>query len=527
MRHDTPTGTRRHFDSGYVLIEGLVALMVVAAGILGVAKLQSAIVTASADAKATAMAYSVGRAKLEELRTTTQKSQHTGTSCTAGSVVKTGSDTVSVTGMETTYNRSWTVTPLNNQDGSCEAARHRVDVTVSWSTREASKNIVLGSVVAWNDPLGTSASTGTGGTGGGGVGALRPASAKFVPDDYAFVEKKTVRPAGSDKAKIVLSTAGEYILLVDGKAKIASSVPFVRLSGLVGMDGKPDGTNNLLNIAVYRTDITYCIFPLSFDNQNNPEEYGKGTGTTTTHSAAAYVCYVPEGWRGSIGLLRKCGTEYDIFDNNGKKCSFDGYLACPGGQEGNAFISGVRNIKTLVRDENGNIIGSSGVLPSHETIEMPDYGPLKQTWRLDFAIIPSSKEDSFCLKKFGSVGSGITGSSPSTWSIIRRQGEWTGSSGKEGVPSIWYTQHVLANEASLLREITGSATGCTKVSATGEYPYPGTVECPINGGSYSCKLRIGWTGSVTATPNGDPAQRNITNLTVSVSDQDFTCTASP
>lgn len=552
MAHSPKRRSRRHAHAGYILVEGLVAMMVVATGILGIAKLQSAIVTASADAKATSMAYSLGRAKLEELRNTTLKTEHQGTTCTAGTVVRTGTDNVSLTGMETTYTRAWTVTPATNVDGSCTAARHRIQVTVTWTTRERSKNITLRSTVSWNDPLATSATLGTGGT-GGGAGGAPPTTAKFIPDDYAFTEQATVRPTGNDKAKIVLSTRGEYILLVDNKAKIASSVPFVRLSGLVALDQATNTKAETLitNVAVYRTDVTYCIFPLPFSNENDPDTYGLRPGSSTpgtslsTDTAAAYVCYVPEGWRGNIGLLQKsynCSDVYNLFDETPKigKCDFKADLACPGGTDGSAILSGIRNIKTLVRNASGVVVGASGVLPSHEAIAMPTYSPLKQTWRLDFAIFQKSSKDKVetCDARFPTPGSATTGSrttgtAPATYTVFRRAGEWLGldangqprSGGQEGVPSLVYTQHVLANDASLLYTISGSGTNCTGARAiSAGYPYADGV-CSVDAGNYSCQVPHGWSGKITLQPNGDPAERIFTAVTGNISGQSFTCSS--
>ncbi|MFN3611324.1 hypothetical protein [Tepidimonas sp.] len=543
MAHSPKRRSPRYAHAGYILVEGLVAMMVVAAGILGIAKLQSAIVTASADAKATSMAYSLGRAKLEELRNTTLKTEHQGTSCAAGTIVRTGSDTVSLTGLETTYTRAWTVTPATNVDGSCTAARHRIQVTVTWTTRERSKNVTLHSTVSWNDPLATSATLGTGGT-GGGAGGAPPTTAKFVPDDYAFTEDSTVRPTGNDKARIVRSTKGEYILLVDNKAKIASSVPFVRLSGLVAVDqtaGKNQNPTSILNVTVYRSDVTYCIFPLPFSDENDPETYGLRPDSSTpgasltTDTAAAYVCYVPEGWRGNIGLLQKsynCNDVYNLFDGTTRigKCDFRADLACPGETDGSAFLSGIRNIKTLVRNTSGAVVGASGVLPSHEVIAMPTYSNLKQTWRLDFAII---RDSTTCANVFKTTGSAITGTAPATYTVFRRAGEWLGldangipkSGGREGVPSLVYTQHVLANEASLLHTISGSGTNCTGARAVSAgYPYADGV-CSVDAGNYSCQVPHGWSGTITLQPNGDPASRTFTTVTGNINGESFTCSS--
>lgn len=517
--------------AGYILIEGLVSLMVVAAGILGVAKLQSAVVTASADAKATSTAYSLARAKIEELRVTTQRSQHSGTNCTAGTDVKNGSDTVATVGAETTYSRTWTVTPLKNKDGSCDALRHRVTVQVSWSTREGSKNVSLTSIVAWNDPLLASPTVGTGGAGsGGGVGAP-PSAARFVPDNYAYTIKTSFPSSYNDGASVVLSDAGEYILRIDEKAKIASNVPFVRLSGLVALDqaSGTKATMKIQDIVVYRTDITYCIFPLPFTNPDDPNTYGlrpPGTPgvTLSTDTAAAYVCYVPEGWRGNIGLLEKapCGNK-----GNDKLCLIsDDHLACP-----DDLSPGTRNIKTLVRDSNGAVIGASGVLPSHEVLPMPGYSNIMQTWRLDFAIFLNPKgSKKTCKQRFDTVGSGVSGILPAPHDVILRVNHYhrNGSvqNGLEGVPSLIDSLHALANEASLLRTVTGTATNCTAVAAQGDYPY-GNVTCPVSDGNYTCHLPYGWKGSLQATPNGVPPAINVASLTLSLTNQNFVCAASP
>lgn len=535
----TPCAVRAR---GYILIEGLIALSVVAAGLLGIARLQSAIVTASADAKATAGAYTVGRAKLEELRGTIQVGEHHGTACAQGTVVKTGNDTVPLG--ETTYTRSWNVQPLVNTNDDC---RHKVTVTVNWNTREQSnKSIALTSIIAWRDPFASVRSIGAGGNGTGGGLSGKQSPAKFIDDSYQYEAKEVVQTAGHDGASIILSRAGEYILKVNNSAKIASTAPFVRLSGIVALDTQGDTKAETIieNVRVQRTDVTYCIFPLPFKDPDNPNTYGTRDGISTgltnaNDSAAAYVCYVPAGWRGNIGVIQRatnCTDKYDIFDGNSKidSCTFTGDMACPGEQRGSALLSGVRSIKVYVRDADGKIVGASGVTPSHEQISMPNYDTLKQTWRLDFFIFkPKTTGNSkieTCQQRFPSVGSYVEGSTPSIYRIIRRINEYcdigtchaTNSTGLEGVPSIVYTQHVLANDANYYKKITGTATGCTKVTATGTYPF-GTVECSVASGNYTCSLNYGWKGTITASPNGLPASLSIDGLMVDLGGMGFNC----
>lgn len=499
-------------------------MMVVAVGVLGIAKLQTVVVSNSADAKARSEAMTLAQAKLDELRNVALQGEHytnSGT-CATGSVVAGGND--NPTGVNATYTRNWTVTP------NCTPPRHQIQVTVSWTgAANESKNVRLNSVIAWNDPTSSTLKLSAGsGTGGGG---LAPPSAARLGDDAQDYENLpgSATPNGSDGTYTNYNSgSGEWEILValpGGGYRVAlySKVPIVTLSGIVALDRgiAPDASGSardvrteaetlITNIAVYRTDITFCLFPLRFTSENNLSSYGAGGNTVSTDRAAAYKCYVPEGWTGNIGLLQRsyetgCSGKYNLFDGQTRVsgCDFRGDLACPGSNDGSANLFGVRGHKVLIVNGSGAIVGQSGVLEHHQRMLMPGYDSLTRTQRLDFAIFKpvttGSSGIETCSARFNSTWpstSGTIATSPTTsYTVLLRSG-----AGNDGVPSIVNPVYVIdryvQGSTGGFVTISGAASGCSgSVKATGASGW-GSFVCPVSGGNYTCDVSYGWSGTI-------------------------------
>lgn len=508
-------------DSGYALIEALVSMMVVAIGVLGIAKMQTVVVASSADAKARSEAMTFAQTKLDELRNIALQGEHytNGGTCAAGSVVASGNDSRS--GVNATYTRTWTVTP------TCAPARHQILVTVGWtSAANESKNVRLNSVIAWNDPTSSTLKLAAGsGTGGGGVSP--PATARLGDDaqDYGSLPGGATANGSDGTYTNYNSTSGEWEILValsGGGYRVAlySKVPIVTLSGIVALDRgiAPDASGSarddrtaadtlITNIAVYRTDITFCLFPLRFTSENDVSTYGAGGTTTSSDRAAAYKCYVPEGWTGNIGLLQRsyetgCSGKYNLFDGQTRvdSCDFRGDLACPGGNDGSANLFGVRGHKVLIVDGSGTTVGQSGVLEHHQRMLMPGYISLTRTQRLDFVIFKpvtsGSSRIETCSTRFSTTGSGTSGTSPANYTVFLRSG-----AGGDGVPSIvnqvYVIDRYLQGTSGGFITVSGTAGGScgSSVTATGASGW-GSFTCPVSGGNYSCDVSYGWSGTI-------------------------------
>lgn len=525
-------------SQGFILIEAVIALMVLAVGLLGVSKLQVAVVAEGAASKARAEAMTIAQARMDRLRLIARQSEHYSTPggvCTAGSLVTSGNATS--TGINASFTETWSVTV------SCTPLAHRISVTVAWTDPKqlyGAQSVVLNGAVAWNDPS-KNYPTLAGGASGTGGGLASPTNVR-LGDGTEFSGSQPGTSNGKDGTTIYYNTTTkEYQLTIpgssSGKYQIAlySNVPIVRVTGLVVLDqtvqtgrggndyavnvsGSGSNQLRLTNIDVYRTDITYCLFPLAFWDQNDPSTYGSSNGTNSgqpsgaSDPAGAYVCYVPEGWAGNIGLLN-----YELGTNGNPV-----YYACPDDRVDTSIFSGARSHRVEIVNGSNAIVGQSGVLSGHQKMLMPNYSSspvLTRLSRLDFLVfkIPSGTFNG-CVDRIGStvdtdVSAGNNPSNNKPYNVILRNGapqsRSTAVTGyTPGVPSIRYSSYAVDRYTSGVDggfvTVSGSYTGggsggCTNsnIRAVGSNS---AFLCSVFGdstsGTYSCSVSYGWSGNI-------------------------------
>lgn len=538
---------------GFVLIEAVVAMMVLAIGLLGVSKLQVAVVSEGAAAKARSEAMTIAQARIDTLRLIARQSEHytiTGGTCTAGSLVTSG--TTSRTGINASFSEAWTVTVL------CSPARHQIQVNVTWSDPKGTygtQTVTLNSGIAWNDPV-RNYPTLAGGSGtAGGLGS--PTNVRLGDSLKDYDTQPGSKNGNKDGSSINYnSQTKEYELVVPMssgsgyRVGLYSNVPIVRITGLVVLDpttspnysvsiGSGNNDLRLSDISVYRTDITYCIYPLAFTNADDPKTYGTTDGnnemqaSTSSARTGAYVCYVPEGWAGNVGLLN-----YEKGNNGGPT-----YYACPDDvvESGNGngatqtIFSGVRSHKVEIVNSSGVIVGQSGVLVGHQNMIMPNYNNLTRLSRLDFLVfrIPSGNGFAGCATRMPSAGNYGSGSDI----VTMRTGAATNRSDTAytpGVPSIRYSTYAVDRYVTASGVVNGGfvtvtgaytgggAGGCTSsnIRAVGSTSaFQCSISASSSSGTYSCAVSYGWSGSVGYW-NGSalsplPSSNNISAITAS------------
>lgn len=143
MKHST-----RRIQNGVGLIEVLIAMVVVAIGLLAVEALQGKLMSGSGDNKTRSEALALAERKMEELRNNVTVSGYQ--AITAG----TTSDTV--TGTNATFTRSWTIADVAGFLASAPN-RKQISVEVSWDRNgngavDADERVDVTSQMAWIDP---------------------------------------------------------------------------------------------------------------------------------------------------------------------------------------------------------------------------------------------------------------------------------------------------------------------------------------------------------------------------------------
>lgn len=240
---------------GFSIIEILVALLILAGGLLTVAKFQVVLVQTGSESKQRTEAVLLAQQKLESLRSFVQI-----TSC-AGCVdysadIANSSD--SVTGRNAVFTRTWTVTSSTNP------AYKTIEMKVTWpDLHGVTKTVVLNSQVTNADPassgnlvLGSAGSTTT------------TSSTTTTTTTTTTVAATTTTTAGTTST--TTSTAGTTTTTVAASLTISGSIQ------------AGSGSPNMTKPSVTGSAGAACT--LSYDGSN----------------VSGYACTVASGWTGTV-----------------------------------------------------------------------------------------------------------------------------------------------------------------------------------------------------------------------------------
>ena len=238
--------SRRARSAGFTLVEALVALVVMAFGMLALAGFQSSLSTASDTAKQRAEAVRLAQQKIEELRAFQQKDSDGKTVADVGNifdyaldVVSGGPETLSKTSTDAyntanPYTRQWWVTIA---DGATVAAatdaQKWLRVAVSWVDRTGqTQTVTLQSVISRAEPadLGTIAV-------GPGAQKSRTPKNRNVDIPYPAISlpgnKSAFTPPGSANAYVFDNLSGDVLGFCPTGVNISSGVDLDNSDGTV------------------------------------------------------------------------------------------------------------------------------------------------------------------------------------------------------------------------------------------------------------------------------------------------------
>ncbi len=368
-------------QKGIGLIESLISLLVLSLGVVSAARIQSTILDAHCVAKHNALAASL----IDRIRS---------------AVV--AADTCPPSQTQTSDNVTVTATPVNTPNVSlyCEynltVTNNRCVTTQNWSLnniRIPRSRMYVG-----------------GGSGDAGIEVPDPSIARRINEAAVATPVGTNQSSPTDNEIGIRitrdNTTGEFRLYrqhgTNWKEAIRSTAAFVRISGVVA---STDATISSLRstsgskppgMTIITTGVGQCEFPLSYSNANDVSTY-RQTAPPDTAKAAAYVCYVPEGWAGNVAV---------DFSNWPNKTH-----VCPDLSPNNPpdLRGGWRSHKTIYSDtipptSETQITGQTGVRVSDE--------PLLQN--LHFLIYGSNQQQRCNTVVFGSGGAGVTVSGTTT-----------------------------------------------------------------------------------------------------------------
>ncbi|QKQ27713.1 type IV pilus modification PilV family protein [Candidatus Reidiella endopervernicosa] len=309
-----------HSSRGFTLIEALVALIVLAVGLLSLAQFHTNLVSSGALTKTRTEAINVAQEKLEELRNNIEVTDYTGL------VSSTSGTQETVNGTNAIYTVSWTV---GNVPNSLQAKV--ITVSASWTGRDGTtQTISLVSNIAWNNPVTSVALA--------GAGVANPlietpkGSAEFVYDrtytddqgNPSLPQSATDNDDGTqtyqdgDTYELIDEATGDVILELDCANNTCAG--FVTISGTVVID---DGDVTATDVNVMASDVAFCARSIDDTTATDVVVYPTGaTGNNIDYTAFTYTCYLGHGWYGNIGILRT-----DNANSNERVCLGDPTVA--------------------------------------------------------------------------------------------------------------------------------------------------------------------------------------------------------
>jgi Tfp pilus assembly protein PilV len=277
----------RNASPGFVLIEALVAILIVALGVLALAQLESHIMGAAGESKARSTAMALARSKIDELRGSILQSQYVG-------ALVTGSQN-NITKDGIAFNATWTISKPNaNLDN------HLVQVVVNWTDRAGNtQKVDLNSLVAWNDPaLGLATLTEL------GKNLIAPTgAAKRGPGVYRPGDQTPTVVTGNDGVTRLLNSAGDAILYLNPTSSGGTSTPqyFTTINGRVLFDqSETNGLPAIDHVFVRLSSEGECIY----DNSSTQLAVlpAGANGNAIKYKYFSYKCYVGPGWYGNVGV---------------------------------------------------------------------------------------------------------------------------------------------------------------------------------------------------------------------------------
>jgi Tfp pilus assembly protein PilV len=272
----TPHGRR----AGFVLIEALVALLIIAFGLVAISRLQALSIFGSGDAKSRSEAMALSQSKLVDLRNQLEKSKFTGAPMADG--------TANHAGTNASYAMTWTVT---TPSGGME--QRLLQLTTTWENSQGvSQRLDLNSVIAWDGPF----AQGQMGSGLGGSiisptgQALRPTSPQTKPGQSGVY-------TDGDHFTYLLDGAGKVLLYLKPAAN-GDPQSFATITGKVFIDqGVGNKVPSSANLRVRLSSEGEC----TYDNAAN--NLVSVTGGSNSYKYFTYKCYVGPGWYGNVGIL--------------------------------------------------------------------------------------------------------------------------------------------------------------------------------------------------------------------------------
>ena len=311
---------RKNRTSGISLIEALIALAVMAFGLLAIARLHAELTASTAESKARAEAMQIAESRVDSLRNHLEAGD--GVDDTNGfAVVAAQLEETGITGVNATFDVSVTPNPINtasvlDPDAADFQGYTDVAIDVSWTdARGETQSVTVSSAVTWSNPL-HSINLARGRLPGGEPLPSPSGDARTYGEVIKEADADTTEDMADADRNLELRTKGDRHQIVDldnDEVLLETTNPdgFSVISGfLVGKDLADTGGNLEPNLRINVSDAGLCT-NVAYENPQTGE---------IVPEIQMYRCNVGANWYGNIGLIDLQG---DVSNVAGEFCVGD------------------------------------------------------------------------------------------------------------------------------------------------------------------------------------------------------------
>lgn len=276
---------------GFVLIESLVALLIVAFAALAISQIGTLVLSSAGDAKARAQALALAQAAVEKARNSLTENQfiaHASSTTTESAGTGAGLQNYTVTTNVTTPSGG-----LQQRD---------INATVSWTTSTGQTlQVTLNSRFSWdnadqqadvNASITASAITPRG-TARRGTSDMTHANAPTTKISTNNDGTKIHQNDGQQRTELLASDGRTVILYLNYENGVAQN--FTTISGRIIFDSSINNLPNANTFAVRLSSEGECIY-------NNETTTTISSGTFN-YTYFPYTCYMGSGWYGNVGVI--------------------------------------------------------------------------------------------------------------------------------------------------------------------------------------------------------------------------------
>ncbi|WOH39164.1 prepilin-type N-terminal cleavage/methylation domain-containing protein [Thalassotalea fonticola] len=325
---------------GFGLIEVLVALAIMAVGLLAVASLQSSLVNDSNANKLKAEAMALAQERIEQLRNYTDDGL---TESDFNTIFAVGTDknATKIAGSNARFLRAETIAEIDD--------RKSITVNVSWTDAQGAAQIVsLDTQLSWISPslsgdietIKESENYVRSATGRAKLGEGQVTDEEFNKDNnlISYSNGDTTGLLDRSDGDLRLTSGNDVVLTLEDACEIVDNertgtpcTGFAEISGRIYVD--QNNTNfDIKDIFVIASDAAYCQrYYLDSNNAavavTNDTSHTLFTDPNKAFEYYEYTCYLGGGWHGNVGLLQSQSNENQTAILDG--CMGDPYATDP------------------------------------------------------------------------------------------------------------------------------------------------------------------------------------------------------